>query len=217
MKPALQFILFLLQILCFIGVHSAQQKMSTFSARAGWQWYKGMLSKRPLTTKATTSMVLMSISDVLCQKMETEMAKDIVNRQGPDTNLQGGCPTNTCSTKPNAPELFHQDWKRTREVAVTGLTWSGPISHAWYAILEAIVRVENPFLGLICRLVLDAAVFSPVAVAGYFTWRTFLEGGDVQDLITKLKLKWMGAVQASWSFWPAANVINFGFVPVQFR
>ena len=66
-------------------------------------------------------------------------------------------------------------------------------------------------------MILDAAVFSPVAVAGYFTWRSALDGGDLEAIRQKLDSKVKGAIMASWQFWPIANVVNFGFVPVPFR
>jgi hypothetical protein len=55
------------------------------------------------------------------------------------------------------------DWQRTRDVAITGLTWSGPVSHTWYAILEAVVTTKHRFWGLVVRLALDATIFSPIA------------------------------------------------------
>jgi hypothetical protein len=54
-------------------------------------------------------------------------------------------------------------------------------------------------------------------VAGYFTWRTLLEGSGVDALAEKLRTKWMGALVASWRFWPAVNIFNFAFIPVHFR
>ena len=68
------------------------------------------------------------------------------------------------------------------------------------------------------QLALDALLFSPVAIGGYFVWRTVLENSNVLDTIAwKLQFKWLPALQASWSFWPLANVVNFGLVPLPFR
>jgi antibiotic biosynthesis monooxygenase (ABM) superfamily enzyme len=54
-------------------------------------------------------------------------------------------------------------------------------------------------------------------VAGYFTWRTLLEGSGVDGVVEKLRARWKGALVASWQFWPAVNVFNFAFVPYHFR
>jgi hypothetical protein len=103
-------------------------------------------------------------------------------------------------------DLHHHDWDRSIHVAITGLTFSGPISHAWYGLLERLVN-RSGIPGLVMKMALDALLFSPVAVAGYFVWRTLLEGSGWEGTRRKLNNKWASAVLASWSFWPAANIM----------
>jgi hypothetical protein len=175
-----------------------------------WNWYKSMLTKRPLWTKASTSCVLMTVSDVGCQAMERSMNKELVATRGPDINLQAGCPTNVNASldysKKNQ-QLLEYDWSRTLQVGITGLTYSGPISHVWYGLLERLVTTRHYYGGLVLRMTLDALLFSPMAVAGYFSWRGILEGKSMTELQEKLATKWQHAVVASWSFWPAANIM----------
>lgn len=162
----------------------------------------------------------MSIADIICQSIEKQYNRDLVDRKGPHANLQRGCPAHVTCTAPNPPELFHQDWRRTGQVAVTGFVFTGPIAHTWYQILESVVTIKHRALGVAVRLLLDAFVFSPIAVGGYFCVRTLLESPPevvMERLSLKLSLKYWGAVQASWTFWPAVNVINFSLVPVPFR
>jgi hypothetical protein len=105
---------------------------------------------------------------------------------------------------------MHHDWDRKRSihVAITGLTFSGPISHLWYGLLERLVTTRSGSIaGLVMKMTLDALLFSPVAVAGYFVWRTLLEGSGWEGTRRKLNTKWASAVLASWSFWPAANIM----------
>lgn len=114
-------------------------------------------------------------------------------------------------------KLLQFNWQRTLHVGLTGFTFSGPISHAWYGLLEGIVGslgLASFYSSLATKMLLDAAIFSPVAVAGYFVWRSVLDGSDIR---WKLEHKWIPAVQASWSFWPLANVFNFGLVPLPYR
>jgi hypothetical protein len=106
-----------------------------------WLWYTVMLSRNPILTKAVTASILMSISDIICQKLEQSFVDD--NKQA--------------STKKQ------HDWKRTLDVAIVGLLWSGPVTHAWYATLERLVTtIQQPFLGLAARISLDAAIFTPL-------------------------------------------------------
>lgn len=193
--------------------------MTQQRARAVWSWYKSCLLNHPLQTKALTSATIMTTSDALCQRYEIGVAEKIVRKKGPNVNLQNGCPTNVnCSEmrKSSSRHLSH-DWQRSSHVAITGLTLSGPISHAWYNILERMVTIRHRYLGIAVRMVLDAALFSPVAVACYFTWRSALEGKDIEGILAKLEAKWSKALMASLSYWPAANLISFSFVPVPFR
>ena len=180
-----------------------------------WAWYKSILSKHPLVTKATTAGGLMSLSDIVCQMVEISMYQEILVKQGPSVSLQGGCPTNIANaiveSNPAATQrLIHWNWQRTLHVGLTGLTFSGPISHAWYGILERFVSyrvISHRLANLSVKMILDAMLFSPIAVGGYFLWRSVLEQKSWEELQRKLDAKWAPAVVASWSFWPAANVM----------
>jgi protein Mpv17 len=106
---------------------------------------------------------------------------------------------------------------RIAQVAITGFVWSGPSTHTWYAVLERIVTIQDPILGLIARIILDALIYSPLTVSGYFVVRAILEGDGWRSIQEKLQTKFFGTVLGAWKFWPAANIINFGFVPVELR
>jgi len=178
---------------------------------AGWAGYKALLIERPILTKAVTSALIMSLSDGVTQQFERSKLgqEKVVGRVSAD---------GSSSTYPPPA----QNWRRTWETAMTGFFWSGPVSHSWYQILEQIVALlrvptGQPVVGLISRILLDALIFSPVTIAGYFAVVTLFQGGNVQDIKKKLQGRWRKTVVAAWSFWPAVNVVNFGLVPLPFR
>ena len=105
-----------------------------------WSVYKSCLSNRPLLTKSTTSAVIMSISDVLCQKLEQSIDQSFSSCH---QSLR------VAINNENSKTSRQLDWHRTRQVAITGFTWSGPISHTWYAILEHLVTIKDKLIGLI--------------------------------------------------------------------
>lgn len=165
----------------------------------------------------------MSCSDAICQKYEVHQARQLVNEMKldgipeEDVNLQGGCPTNVHFKGGSNDKQLAHDWERTSHLAITGFVYSGPIAHAWYGVLERLVTTPHRYLGVAIRMSLDAFLFSPVAVAGYFVMRGALEGRDLPGIAAKLNSKWQQATVASWHFWPVANVVNFSVVPVAFR
>jgi Mpv17 / PMP22 family len=165
-----------------------------------WSQYKKLLTRRPLLTKAVTASSLMSLSDLACQSMERA-------QKG-----HGNMATNNLI-----------DWQRTLHVGVTGLTFTGPLTHAWYELLGKLPPVSpstattsltgmqwassGAAATLGNKMLLDALIFSPIAVAGYFVWRSMLEGRGFDGTFEKLQSKWSQALFSSWSFWPAANVM----------
>ena len=164
-------------------------EISTAVASQAWTWYKHALKTQPLLTKAVTSSGMMSFSDVVCQKITMDPKEE-------DNKL---------------------DVRRMVEVAITGLTWSGPVTHYWYGILFKVVNIQDPILGLLARIIIDAIVFSPVTVSGYFLWRSMLEGSGFKGAQQKIQAKLKSTVIGAWKFWPAANIINFSVVPFQYR
>jgi hypothetical protein len=153
-----------------------------------WALYHTSLSTHPLLTKSCTSAAIMSLSDAFCQRLERS---NVLSKQ----HLQ------PCDTG------HHHDFRRTRDVAVTGLFWGGPLSHTWYSVLETLVTTRVRLFGLIIRIILDATIFSPIAIFGYLTVRSLLAGQrSVAQLRAKLSLRYKRAVLSAWKFRPTANI-----------
>lgn len=142
----------------------------------------------------------MSVSDIICQSVERQVVL-------PDWNENDGVVRLISLGDHKWADHSQHDWKRTIQVGVTGLTFSGPFSHFWYQALDKFVRIQARWLNVGTKMVLDAILFSPMAVAGYFVWRSMLEGVGVEGTHKKLQTKWRSALVASWSFWPAANAM----------
>lgn len=137
----------LLLVLFLLALHNTHaEKLFRF-----WQWYKSSLSKQPLRTKAVTACGIMILSDAISQHFEAAAHQNSFARE-----------VRTRATKTSSSSRIQHDWRRTRDVALTGLTWSGPISHTWHGILEALVRTDNRVKGVAFRLILDTVIFSPV-------------------------------------------------------
>jgi len=154
--------------------------------------------ERPLLTKSITSCATNAFSDVLCQKLIITAKEE----------------ENDTSTSP-----LTIDKERLGQAAVTGLIWSGPITHYWYKILfgKLTISINDPIISLIVQILLDSIIFSPITVSGYFTLRSIMEGSGIEGIKDKLSTRLVKTVLGAWKFWPAANIINFGFIPLEFR
>jgi len=116
----------------------------------------------------------MSASDSIVQQYEIQKKKGIkaeydkiARSSTPPLNFQKGCPINVDSPNPTPEEIekyFHHDFARTGQIAIVGFVYSAPIAHTWYQIMEKIVTFRSRMLAVPCKLVLDAFVFSPIAI-----------------------------------------------------
>ena len=153
-----------------------------------WLVYHQCLKVNPLPTKALTSAAIMSLSDAICQRLE-----------------RSNVLTSADQSKPQ--EMNRHDFTRTRDVALTGMFWGAPLSHAWFGVLEKIVKTNNRVLGWAIRLMLDAAVFAPTAICGYLIVRSVLAGeGSFDKIRAKISARYKKAVFTAWKFRPAANM-----------
>lgn len=160
-----------------------------------WGIYKEMLQTTPLLTKSLTSSGVMTVSDFICQKLVLTLA----SKHGND--------------KRSTP----LDVVRMLRVAITGFVWSGPIQHWWFSTLDKFVTIQNPLLRLMVQLLLDAMIFSPLTISGYFSMRSILEGSGLPGAYHKLSTRFVPTLVSSWQFWPVVNAVNFGLVPLPFR
>jgi Mpv17 / PMP22 family len=61
-------------------------------------------------------------------------------------------------------------------------------------------------------------VFSVRAsVSVYFTWRMILEGRTKAAIAEKLRKTLFSLITSSWKYWRVLNVVNFLFVPLNYR
>mmetsp|Transcript_11905 Transcript_11905/g.20675 ORF Transcript_11905/g.20675 Transcript_11905/m.20675 type:complete len:240 (-) Transcript_11905:220-939(-) len=165
-----------------------------FSPGTAWDFYTTALIQKPLLTKSLTSCGTNAFSDALCQKLVVGFN----------------------ATEGVGPKM---DVERFAHAAVTGIVWSGPVTHYWYNLLfgKITAPIKDPIVGLIVRIFLDAIIFSPVTVSGYFAIRSILEGSGFAGVKEKLTTRLFTTVVGAWKFWPAVNVINFSIVPIPFR
>ena len=71
-------------------------------------------------------------------------------------------------------------------------------------------------IGLAKKLLVDQGIVAPLFMAGWFTAISFIDGKPFSKSMSDLKMKFRPTMIANWQVWPAVNLCNFYFVPIQY-
>jgi protein Mpv17 len=108
-------------------------------------------------------------------------------------------------------EIFH--FRRLALFTVWGFILSF-FQSPWYAFLNNSLNEDNMFLSVLRRVLTDQLCFSPISLLAFFTYTTaVMEGGDRNAVVQKLKTAYLPTLVLNYAIWPAAQFINFLFIP----
>lgn len=113
-----------------------------------------------------------------------------------------------------------RNWKnydliRTGRFAVLTGCYIGPILVGWFRILEH-VRGAAKIVPL-KRLLIDQGLFTPCFLATILTVLRMLEGNSFSQAVEIVKKDYYPIFKFNISFWPPIQLINFYFMPLNFR
>lgn len=69
-------------------------------------------------------------------------------------------------------------------------------------------------------MLFDQFLFAPIFLSGFFVFRSFIETLDMKGVekgVEGVKSKIWETLLTNWKIWPTATMINFMFVPIQYR
>ncbi|KAJ1718860.1 hypothetical protein LPJ53_006261 [Coemansia erecta] len=67
------------------------------------------------------------------------------------------------------------------------------------------------------RVAVDQTVFAPFATGAFVFGMGILEGLDAPGLVERARVQYLGILVAGYALWPAAQLINFAYVPLLYR
>eukprot|EP00882_Tetradesmus_deserticola_P000502 GHRQ01000553.1.p1 GENE.GHRQ01000553.1~~GHRQ01000553.1.p1 ORF type:complete len:278 (+),score=97.59 GHRQ01000553.1:246-1079(+) len=109
------------------------------------------------------------------------------------------------------------DVMRAARLGAYGLLIDGPIGSKWYDVLEAHVFPKDPIStkAVLAKTALDQVVYA-IMTAIYFAVIRCIEGHP-ELVMTTLQSKFLPTLAANYMIWPLAHIINFRFVPSEYR
>jgi len=158
-----------------------------------WAKYNIALAAQPLLTKSATVSFLSGFGDWLVQNIQSR-----------------------------GEGKWSHDWARTGKMCFYGAFVVAPLNHYWYKILDRVVRPGRDlgFFGNSAnykKLALDQLFFAPIIISAFFVSMTFLNGKGPKEAVERIKRDIVPTLKLNYCLWPAAQFINFTFVPPQHR
>ena len=150
--------------------------------------YGRLLETRPIATKSITAGFLMFSGDIISQTI--------------------------IEHKPNQP--IRINWERNLKMTTIGLG-VGPLLHYWYGLLGRYIVASTPTKTAIYQLAFDQILFAPVTIAGFFWVYGIIDRKSSEEIYKHFENNFMDALKMNYIIWPAANFINFRFVPQSYR
>ena len=184
------------QLISTKGGHQSHDSAQNF-----YQWYLSSCADFPFVTKSTTCAIVCSIGDMIAQKLESYLGK----------------------------EVFVVNLPRLGTFFLCGLLYVGPFVHVWYELLHELVgwmekkyqtsKVQQIITQLCVDQTIGVAIFFPTYfyVFEYFEallqWRTPSLKYAHQKCLEQISKVFL----MQYRVFPLCNAINFSIIPKDLR
>uniref|UniRef100_A0A1E1WXI2 Mitochondrial inner membrane protein Mpv17 n=1 Tax=Amblyomma aureolatum TaxID=187763 RepID=A0A1E1WXI2_9ACAR len=109
------------------------------------------------------------------------------------------------------------DVPRAARFFIMGIGFVGPVLRVWYLTLERVVGVGGGRAVVIKKVLLDQGVFTPMFIPSFLVTLGTLQRRSWEDIKRTVRTDYLPILKANYMLWPAAQLINFRFVPLSYR
>ncbi|XP_023687352.2 mitochondrial inner membrane protein Mpv17 [Paramormyrops kingsleyae] len=112
--------------------------------------------------------------------------------------------------------LTNHSLTRTAKMMSIGFVFVGPVVGGWYKVLDKLVTGTGKSVAL-KKMLFDQVAFAPCFLGTFLGISGVLNGLTVEENITKLRRDYTDALISNYTLWPAVQMANFYFVPLNHR
>uniref|UniRef100_A0A1A9WB08 Mitochondrial inner membrane protein Mpv17 n=1 Tax=Glossina brevipalpis TaxID=37001 RepID=A0A1A9WB08_9MUSC len=142
----------------------------------------------------------------------------ILNRQSLQCGAIMGTGDILAQTVTDKRELKQVDFKRTLKYASLGIFYVGPILKGWYKYLELLVpEKDTKFVRASKKMLIDQAIMAPLLNLTLVPLVGVVMNQSYDEIKKHLKYDYPEILKRNYMLWPAVQLINFGFIPLQFQ
>jgi len=170
-----------------LSLWSPRAKVLTKYAREGWKFYLRKLDEKPIITTTISTAGLFTAGDIFAQNLVEKRYT-------------------------HAP----WDYKRTLRVGAVGLLFMGPSYAVWYRGLDKLI-VGSGVKQTLAKVALDQGIMAWVFCAWFVVANSVLSGRSLKVSWGEWVKHWRDIMEANYKLWPAAQLLNFSFVPSAHR
>ncbi|GFN83101.1 protein mpv17 [Plakobranchus ocellatus] len=111
--------------------------------------------------------------------------------------------------------LQEYDLVRSGRFAVLGFCVMGPAMRGWYWTLDKLYTGSK--MAALKMMATDQILMAPTFVGTFISLMAVLRGENLEGVKGKLKRDWLVVLINGYKIWPAAQFINFYFMPLRHR
>jgi len=112
---------------------------------------------------------------------------------------------------------------RSIQLGLYGLFVAGPLTHAWYQVLERIAGGGNSLKTALTKAAMDQSMAAPLFTGIFFAVNSLMaqiaESRTVSlvQVHNTLARNWWSTLLVNWTFWPAMMLVGMKYVPLNLR
>ncbi|XP_025051024.1 protein Mpv17 [Alligator sinensis] len=112
--------------------------------------------------------------------------------------------------------LRRHSGRRTLRMMAIGFCFVGPVVGGWYKLLDRLV-LGTTKTAAVKKMVLDQAGFAPIFLGSFLAVAGAVNSLSAKENWEKIQRDYADALVTNYYIWPAVQVANFYFIPLNYR